>query len=140
MAEQTRPLTEEEHNKWVREQFQTANAYLAEQGLISERILTKDSRYLAPFVALWKFTIKGIEETVWAVTGDFPTDHIDTKIADNPRDALRYFCYRWQMRADKIIERGTAKTEEEQESAQRLIKAAESVFPLTESKELWAED
>lgn len=141
MTQELKQLTQEEHDNWVREQFQNANAHLAEHGLISDRVLTQESRYLAPLVALWKFTLQGMDETVWAISGDLPLDHIDCESAKTPQDALRYFSYRWQMKANKLLEGGAAaKSNEEYEYAQELIKGAENLFPLTEMEELWKEE
>ena len=58
-----------EQAAWVREQFQKANGYLVEKGILTDQVLVKESRYLMPHVALWKFTERGTTEKVWAITG-----------------------------------------------------------------------
>ncbi|CUS48971.1 MAG: hypothetical protein HLUCCO02_02910 [Idiomarinaceae bacterium HL-53] len=140
MVQELPPMTEEEHATWVRTQFQNANAHLAEHGLLSDRVLTKESRYLAPFVALWRFSIQGMQEQVWVITGDLPNDHIDASVAEKPREALRHFCYRWQLKADKLLANEAAVSQEDHALAQTFIKGAENVFPLTEMEELWVEE
>ncbi|MCO4320639.1 DUF4826 family protein [Aliidiomarina quisquiliarum] len=133
-------MTEQEMQEWVRAQFQRANAYLAERGLITNVILTKESRYFAPHLAVWKFTLQGLTEKVWAITGnDLPTDHIDASFAATPQDALRYFSYRWQLKADKILASELPSDAKQQEFAQILIRSAEKIYPLSENPSLWQE-
>ena len=87
MAIQLPPMSQEETSKWVREQFQAANKFLAENGIISDRVLTKDSRYLAPYVAVWKFTTQDRKE-LWLVNGDVPTDVAGKKAAEHGMKSL----------------------------------------------------
>ncbi len=134
-------MTEQKMQEWVRAQFQRANAYLAERGLITNVILTKESRYFVPHVALWKFTLQGLTEKVWAITGnDLPTDHIDASFAATPQDALRYFSYRWQLKADKILNSETPSDAEQKEFAEILIRSAEKIYPMSEDASMWKEE
>jgi len=134
-------MTEQEMQEWVRLQFQRANAYLAERGLITNVILTKESRYLVPQVALWKFTLQGLAEKVWAITGnDLPTDHIDASLAATPQEALRHFSYRWQLKADNILNSEAPIDAKQQEFAQILIRSAEKIFPISENASLWQQE
>ncbi len=128
----------DEFEGWVREQFQHTNAYLAERGLLTNVVLTKECRYLIPHVALWKFTLQGLTEKVWAISGpDLPTDHIEASLAAKPQDALRYFSYRWQLKADNILNNEALVDSKQQEFAQILIRSAEKIFPMSEDASLW---
>ncbi|WP_417658345.1 DUF4826 family protein [Pseudidiomarina sp.] len=135
MAEQPPKMTEEQISEWVRAQFQAANKYLAEQGIITDRILSKDSRYLVPHVAVWKFTTQD-KKTLWVINGDVPTDIIGDKAAKDARDAMRYFALRWQMQAEGVLQQATNEPEQ-QKYAQYLINRAENLYQLSESKEMW---
>ncbi|MGL6123443.1 MAG: DUF4826 family protein, partial [Shewanella sp.] len=53
-AEEVEKLRQE----WVRTQFQKANRFLAEKGVIPSKVLADDSRYLAPYMAIWKMESK----------------------------------------------------------------------------------
>ncbi|MDN7123664.1 DUF4826 family protein [Pseudidiomarina terrestris] len=137
MATEQPQMTQEEMSAWVREHFQAANKYLAENGIISDRVLTKDSRYLAPYVAIWKFSTQDKKE-LWLVNGDVPTDVAGNKAADNARDALRYFSFQWQMKAQGIL--GDPKSSadpEQQRYAQYLIDRAEALYDVVGTEELW---
>ncbi|WP_157957809.1 DUF4826 family protein [Aliidiomarina celeris] len=140
MTEQYQAMTEEQHNEWVREKFQAANAFLAQHGVLTERVLTKDSRYMAPLVAIWKFSIQGVTDKVWAVSGEVPTDYMDASAAATPRDALRYFCYRWQQKADMILNGDTPPDAQQKAIAEEFIKNAERLYPLTENNAMWEEE
>lgn len=140
MSEQTPTMNEEQRNQWVREKFQAANAFLAQNGLVTERVITQESRYIAPVVALWKFSLQGMSDKVWAVSGELPTDYIDAKVAATPREALRYFCYRWQKKADSILHADTPPDAQQKSIAEEFIKNAERIYPLTEQQELWQEE
>ena len=59
---QARPLTPEEQAEaqkqsviWQRECFQNAQKHLAEKGVIPQTVVEKESRFIAPLVAIWKF-------------------------------------------------------------------------------------
>lgn len=136
MAEQQpEAMTDEQVSAWVREHFQAANKYLAEQGIISDQILSKDSRYLAPHVAVWKFNTQD-KKTLWVINGDVPTDVIGDKAAKDARDAMRYFALRWQMQAEGVLQQAQ-NDPEKQRYAHYLINRAENLYQLSTSNDLW---
>ncbi|RUO36520.1 DUF4826 family protein [Aliidiomarina sanyensis] len=128
-------LSEQEMNNWVREQFQKANGYLAEKGILTDQVLTKESRYLAPHIAVWKFSLRGLTDKVWAISGVVPTDHVDAKVAKDARDALRHFSLRWQVRAEEILQ--SQPNETERKFAEVLVNHAEACYELVDNEQLW---
>lgn len=138
MAEQQQPqMTDEEASAWVREQFQAANKYLAENGIITDRVLTKESRYLVPYVAVWKFTTQDKKE-LWLVNGDVPTDVVGAKAAKDAREALRHIALQWQLKAQAIIDDPKAQQDEEQmKYAQYLVSRAEGIHDAVQTEQLW---
>lgn len=137
----TTPMNEEQMQTWVRSQYQTANGYLAERGLVTDRVLTKESRMLVPHVTVWKFSLQRLTEKVWVIAGaDLPTDHIDASLAETAQDALRYFSYMWQLKADKILANESGASQEQQTIADVLIQSAERIFQMSEEKQLWGEE
>lgn len=138
MAEQQQPqLTEEEASKWVREQFQAANKYLAEQGIITDRVLTKESRYLVPYVAIWRFTTQDRKE-LWLVNGDVPTDVVGVKAAKDAREALRHISLQWQLKAQAILDDPKLQLDPEQvKHANYLISRAENIHDVVQMENLW---
>ena len=76
MAEQqeNQPVSEEQRAEWVREQFQKANKFLAENGVLFDSVTTEESRYLMPYLAVWK--IRAMDgKQYWVISGDLPTDY-----------------------------------------------------------------
>lgn len=136
MTEQSTELTEEQASAWVREHFELANKYLAQLGFITDKIIMRESRYLIPYMAVWKFTTQGKKGPVWVINGDVPMDMVEESAAKDAREAVRYFALRWQMKAETILqaEQGTAQLRQQ---AQYLIGRAEGLYELAEQQELW---
>ncbi|MBR9906593.1 MAG: DUF4826 family protein [Gammaproteobacteria bacterium] len=135
MADNQPKYTEEQLQAWVRTKFQEANKYLAEQGIISDQILSKDSRYLAPLVAVWKFSTSD-KHKIWVINGDVPTDMVTEKVAQTARDAVRHFALNWQLKADAIL-RSEQPAQEQRNYANYLINRAENLYQLFEQEKLW---
>ncbi len=130
-----KPMTEAETQEWVRLQFQRANLHLAEQGIIMESVAVAESRYLPPLIAVWK--IHGLNKNVvWAISGDVPVDYLPVAVAADAREAIKHFSYRWQMKAQQIMDNGIS----DQTSAdyvQLLVGRANMLYDLSESETLW---
>ena len=83
-------MTDQQRSEWVREQFQKANKHLAENGVLFESVVTNESRYLVPYLAVWK--IKDTNNAMyWVMSGDLPTDYIAESTAATARDAIKHF-------------------------------------------------
>ncbi|RUO73962.1 DUF4826 domain-containing protein [Pseudidiomarina sediminum] len=138
MAEAQQPqMTQEEVSTWVRTQFQAANKYLAENGIISDQVLTKESRYLIPHVAIWKFSTRD-KKQLWLVNGDVPTDVAGAQVAKDARGALRHFSLQWQLKAQAIInDPSTATDVEKQKYANYLVNRAENLYAVSDQENLW---
>ena len=130
-----KPMTEAETQEWVRLQFQRANLHLAEQGIVMESVAVAESRYLPPLIAVWK--IHGLNKNVvWAISGDVPVDYLPVAVAADAREAIKHFSYRWQMKAQQIMDNGIS----DQTSAdyvQLLVGRATMLYDLSESETLW---
>ncbi len=95
---------------WVREQFQKANKFLAEKGVIPSKVVPAESRYLAPYVAMWKIESKQpSHKTYWVMSGDLPSDYVDVSVAATAREALRHFSLTWQLKAENLVQSGATK-------------------------------
>ena len=129
-------LSEEQRQQWVREQFQNANKYLAERGLISDQILTKESRYLAPDIAVWKFKLQN-GKRVWVINGRVTTDHVGAEAANTARDAMRYFSLQWQLKAENIRALGDAADATQRQMAELLVRNAEGLYVIADDEAFW---
>ena len=142
-SKQAKQLTAEEQAQahqqsvmWQRECFQRAQKHLAEKGVMPKSLIEKDSRFIAPLCALWKF--KGQDgKSYWVITGRLPTDHGVSSVAENARDALRYFSLQWQLKADQIMQSGGARDKTQVDFANLLINRAHGLYEMYEKDELW---
>lgn len=128
-------MSPEQLSNWIREQYQKANKYLAENGILFESVATEESRYLAPYVAVWK--IKSIEgKNYWVISGDVPTDVIPYKTEKNAQNTLRAFSMRWQLKAEQILQ-SNINDQTQKDFAQLLINKAENMYQLFTNDEVW---
>ncbi|MBT1445815.1 DUF4826 family protein [Shewanella sp. JM162201] len=132
------PDQEALRQEWVRTQFQKANRFLAEKGILPGKVLVDESRYLAPYVAVWKMEAqKPAKQLFWVMSGDVPTDYVDVKVAKTARDALRHFSMMWQLKAENLIQSGAVKDPTQAKFANLLISRAESLYKIQADEKLW---
>ena len=128
-------LSQEQLSEWVREQYQRANKHLAEQGVLFDSVVTEESRYLAPYVAVWK--IKSTEgKYYWVISGDLPADAIPYASEKNAKDTLRAFSMRWQLQAEQILQ-NNINDQLRKDFAALLITKAEMIYDLFANPKNW---
>jgi len=126
-------LTQEQKQKWTRDQYQAATKYLAEKGVVTHSVQDAESRSLAPLFAIWKLTsIEG--KSYWVLSGDLPKDHIGADMAPDAREAVRHFSLKWQMQAANLLK---SDDEEQHTFANLLVVRAERLYELCEHDPLW---
>ena len=138
MSEQlTQPVNESKFDTeaWVRAQYQKANQHLASKGIVPDNVSVSDSRYMPPFVSIWKLNTKS-RDAYWVISGDLPTDHMAVSAASDAREALRTFSLQWQMKAQQIINSGI-KDKTQLEFANLLINRAHNLYDMFAKEELW---
>ena len=138
MAEQqeNQPVSEAQRAEWVREQFQKANKFLAENGVLFDSVTTEESRYLMPYLAVWK--IRAMDgKQYWVISGDLPTDSTSVDNAADAKDVLRHFAMHWQLKAENLINAEGADDSQKAFGA-LLINRAESLFAMQNTPDLWA--
>lgn len=132
----TEPLNEQQMTAWVQAQFQKANQFLAQEGILFDSVITEQSRYLAPYLAVWK--IKAMDQKVyWVISGDLPTDVALAVNATDARDVLRYFSLQWQLKAENLEANNTQQDARQAEFVQLLRSRADSLYAFYENETLW---
>ncbi|WP_100640764.1 DUF4826 family protein [Alteromonas facilis] len=129
------PQNQQQLGEWAREQFQKANRHLAENGLLFESVVAEESRYLAPFIAIWKINTSD-KKQLWVVSGDLPVDFIPVSVADSARTALKHFALKWQLQAENIRQQVT-NDKTQLDYAALLESRAESLFEMESQDKLW---
>jgi len=127
------PMTEEQQQQWIRDQYQLATKYLAEKGIVTNSVNAEDSRHLVPLLALWKLTALDGKK-FWVLCGDLPSDHSSFDVAPNAREAIRHFSLKWQMQAENLLQ---ANTDEQNDFANLLIGRADGLYKLYDDESLW---
>ncbi|WP_028767059.1 DUF4826 family protein [Shewanella fidelis] len=129
---------EQQIQEWTRAQFQKANKFLAEKGIMPNKVYAEESRYLAPYVALWKIdSKKPTKKTYWVMSGDLPSDYVEVSVAATAREALRHFSMMWQMKAENIQRSGLTKDPAQAKFAQLLVSRAESLYKMQADDSIW---
>ncbi|MCG7568808.1 DUF4826 family protein [Pseudoalteromonas sp. CNC9-20] len=138
MSEQQEQQKEQEIREFQRHCFQSAQKHLAEKGIMPKSVVDKDSRFLAPLCAVWKFGAQN-GKTYWVITGRLPADHVEVTAATNAREAMRYFSLQWQMQAEQLLNsQNLDKTQHD--FAQLLIKRAHGLYELCDKDALWVNE
>jgi hypothetical protein len=138
MNNKNTPITsQEELTTWVREQFQRANKHLAENGILFDSVVTDESRYLAPFVAVWKIKAND-KKYYWVISGDVPCDFIPYESEKTARAAIRRFSFIWQIKAENII-KTQSNDKVQQDFANLLINKAENLYDIQADEKVWQE-
>jgi len=126
-------MTADQQQQWIREQYQVATKYLATQGLVTESVVVEESRYLIPFISVWK--LKALDGNYyWTICGDLPSDHNAFNIGPNAREAVRHFSLKWQIQAENILKAGD---KEQEDFAKLLIEKAEGLYDAYQQEKLW---
>ena len=127
------PMTDEQQQLWIKDQYQVATKYLAEKGIVTNSVTVEQSRYLVPLLALWKLTALDGKK-FWVLCGDLPNDHCAAEVAPNAREALRHFSLKWQIQAENLLQ---AENKEQNDFAHILIGRADSLYKLYSDESFW---
>ena len=123
---------------WVRQQYLNASYYLAERGIVTDSVSMQESRYLPPFLAIWKLNDQQ-KQSYWVITGDFPTDAVATTAAKTAREAIKHFSLRWQLKAEQLLQGAGAQDADGQKFAEVLVRGAENLYQVADNDQLWPE-
>ncbi|MET1218224.1 MAG: DUF4826 family protein [Glaciecola sp.] len=129
------PQNEAELGEWVRAQFQKANKHLAENGVMFESVVVEESRYMAPYLAVWK--IKSNQgKFFWVMSGDLPSDYVPANVASDVQGVLKHFALAWQLKAENLAANNPTE-QTDIEYIQLLAHRAEGLYAMSEDEKLW---
>jgi len=149
-TEQAKPfnqMTAEEGEKefkiWSQKEYVKINKFCNSKGHQVAGIVQSRCQSLPPVLGLWYVKTQDKKVDLWCVAGEFPTDLASSKVAENAREALRYFSMSWQLQSAKL-EDGLAEgkvTLQDKETQEKFIKElttrAESLYDLYSNDKLW---
>lgn len=130
-------------DQWTKEEYGNALSYCSRNDLNVSNLNQPESAILPPLVAIWLFDSKTNKEKYWVISGDLPSDHIPGNVAKNAREALRHIVLRWQLKADKIMNKLADNSpklvdhDKQAEFAKILSERAGNLFDMAENDDLW---
>ena len=119
-----------EARKWLRKTLDRAAREISERGILDDPLIEVKPDWMLPF-SLLVGRARGQRETQsfrWFICGEVALDTLDAAVADSARNAIRSFAMKWQLDAERAASR---------EESDRLIHAAEQLYPLAEDDRLW---
>ena len=116
--------------KWVRKMLDNAAKEIGASGILDDPLIEVKPEWMLPFAILVGKARSQGESRVfrWFICGEMPLDTIDAALADSAREAIRSFAMKWQLDAERSTSR---------EESERLVGAAENLYPLAEDDRLW---
>ena len=143
-AEQMSPeQTEKMFKEWSQKEYVKISKFCNTKGYQVSGIDQTKCQSLPPVLGLWYVKTQDKKIDLWCIAGEFPTDLASSKVAENAREALRYFSMSWQLQAAKL-EDGIAEGKialQDKETQEKFIKElttrAESLYDLHANDDLW---
>ena len=113
---------------WTRQRLDMVVDDVMQMGLFESNLLEARPAWSFPFALLICQVREQGESGRFALTisGDIPTDYLNSEAAATPREAARHFAMKWQLDAAR---------KEEPDAA--LVERAESLFELINNDFLW---
>ena len=87
---------------WVEQERQKVLDYLVSQNCDHAGVGEWPAFHIDPYVALWAVQSTSHPGRIgwWAISGDLPTDYMNSSSGYHPRDALRHFSAEWHSVAE----------------------------------------
>jgi len=134
VTDSTDEHSQKEAIDWGKRQLEVAIDKLGDFGVVSGPSVEARVTWMLPF----QMFIAELRETgrhqraLWIIGGEVPTDYLDARFAESPREAGRYFALRWQMYAaqQKPVPGDTT-------TGSKLADQAESLYALVDIDNAW---
>lgn len=135
------------YTEWTKRQIQGMADHVRNSDLFTDEIMGHAVWTLPHRLFIGKTWPKSDRNKgFWIISGEgIPTDHIESALAETPRDAARHFSMKWQLQSARLAdlaETGSPGTDAAGEVdwsavAGRLQAQAEGLYGLVEKDELW---
>lgn len=130
---------------WAREKLRKAVDETIQRGAFVDQVVeAKPIWVLHEKVAIGQARESSRSDAfVWIICGDLPTDHVGSRAAATPRDALRHFALKWHMDAERYkipaVRKAHGWPEDKDVShlTDQLIAKAEELYAIVEEDSLW---
>lgn len=128
-------MTPEEVEAWKKECFEGAKKHLAEKGILPVEYFESEGKVVSPLCSIWKMKASN-GKTYWTISGRLPTDFAEVTAAINAREAMRFFSFQWQLKADELLKQNPH-DKAHQDFANYLVNRAQGLYELYEQDAIW---
>lgn len=121
---------DDETRAWMKELVSQAVQGTGERKLFDEELIEAKAEWALPN----RLLVGKVREQMnprtflWFVCGEIPLDYIPGENATTPREALRYFSMKWQLKAENAAD---------EEQTNELVEHAEAIYALAEDERFW---
>ena len=129
--------------QWIEGQFANMGRHAVEHGLIEgDRAEGRPAWAMPGKLFIGRIWDTADEDNAWwIISGAVPSDHLQASVADNPRDALRHFCLKWQMQNARLEQADESDHPADQQAwtgiGENLAAQAEALYKLVDEDRLW---
>lgn len=132
---------------WISAERDRVNEYLEKQRVEHLGVGEFPAFHIHPYLSLWAVQSKRRPGWVgwWVISGDLPSDYINSESAKHPREALRVFATRWQevssfmVRGEVHPDYSIGSPEQWPELGDLLQKRAEILQSYADNDNVWSE-
>lgn len=127
---------------WLRAQLEQQARFVASKELVTGNKARAEALWALP----GKLCIGRVyapndrTQSYWVISGECPTDEIEGKLAESPRDAARHFALKWQLMAARLGDsdrQAAAGDGTWSEVGGKLSAAAEQLYGLVADDKHW---
>ena len=98
----THEEAEKHFKEWSQQEYVKISKFCNSKGHQVAGLEQSRCQTLPPVLGVWYVKTQDKKVDLWCIAGDFPTDLASSKVAENAREALRYFSMSWQLQAAKL--------------------------------------
>ena|SRR5712671_5346412 len=131
--------------RWLTEQRMIVERYLEREEIRLVSVVKNPVWFIAPYVALWKTSeLKSDKQiSLWAISGDLPTDYLELSSAQSPREVMLNFGKHWKTMSKEMLKGNfpqnwrTGRAEDQKELGDLLEKRADILLDWAMDDKFW---
>jgi hypothetical protein len=145
MSEKLENSESKELTAWTRERLDGAVEEILKLGVFQDVTVEARPAWTLPYkIMIGQVRDSGDPRNFhWFISGEVPTDYINSAVATTPREAARHFTMKWQLEAARFQDPSTIKAlgldpnPQWSDFGDKLADKAESLYALVEDENLW---
>jgi hypothetical protein len=138
----------EEATAWTKEKLEQAVGEMMRLGIVTDALVEARPVWALPN----KIMIGQVRDAgdpaafKWVISGEVPTDYLDSAVGSTPREAARHFAMKWHLESARCQDPSARNTpdpgpeQDRDDIGRQLAERAEALFALVEDENLWHDD